>query len=326
MRAVPLLLALLLVTATCPADEVYVPDANANVGTNNSIPFHAEWSPISGSIRYQALYTATQLGNQPFRLRDIAFAPMYTGTFTATQFQLRVSHTSATSLAALLDQNIPGPTTLYDGPLTYAIVTDQWSPLGLTGTFAYNGTGNLVVDLRYMGGANTMTSGFFGKFRFVNNAIPRNWAYNNYNATTRSGTDTIAGLKTRFTVDRTNIAGSGNPTPGSPIDFALLSPGDAGLPYQVGTSLGDGPTPIDTRTLGLSLDDLLVVSTSGLWPGIFVGYSGILDAQGQAKARINIPGLAALKGVRLHTAFVTVLGSAPSGIRSISNTFTFTIL
>ncbi|MBN2490210.1 MAG: hypothetical protein JXQ29_05120 [Planctomycetes bacterium] len=326
MRMLATLLMLLLATTVTRADEVYVPDPSANVGTNNSIPFHAEWSPIAGAIRYQALYTAAQLGNQPFQVRDIAFAPMYTGTFTATQFQLRVSHTSATSLAALLDQNLPNPTTLYDGPLTYPIVTDQWSALGLQGMFAYDGTGNLVVDLRYMGGVNTVASGSFGKFRYVNNAIPRNWAYNNYNATTRSGTDTTAGLKTRFTVDRTSITGSGNPTPGAAVDFALLAPADAGLPYQVGTSLGDGPTPIDTRTIGLSLDDLLVVSTSKLWPAVFTGYAGLLDAQGQAKARMNIPNLPALKGIRLHTAFVTLWASAPSGIQSISNTFTFTIL
>jgi len=325
MRLLLALLALVASAAPCAADEIYVPDSNAGVGTNNSIPFHAEWSPISGAIRYQALYTATQLTKQPFYIRDVAFAPMYTGTFTATQFQLRLSHTPATSLVALLDQNIPNPTTLYDGPITYNITTDQWSPLGLTGAFAYNGVDNLVLDLRYMGGKNTLTSGFFGKFRFVQNAIPRNWAYNNYNATTRSGTDTIAGLKTRFTVDRTQISGTGNPTPGGAIDFALLASGDAGLPYQVGTSLGTGPIPIDTRLLALSADDLLFVSAGNLWPSIFVNYRGVLDAQGQAKARISIPNLPVLKGVRLHTAFLTILATAPSGVKSISNTFTFTI-
>ena len=43
------------------------------------------------------------------------------------------------------------------------------------------------------------------------------------------------------------------------------------------------------------------------------------------EAAIHIPNLPALIGVRLHSAFVTLGPSAPSGIRSISNTFSFTI-
>ena len=39
-----------------------------------------------------------------------------------------------------------------------------------------------------------------------------------------------------------------------------------------------------------------------------------------------IPGIAALIGVRIHSAFVTSSPSAPSGIQSISNTFTFSIV
>ncbi len=325
MRALFPLIVFLAVAGFCAADEIHVPDNNAAVGTNNSIPFHASWSPISGSVRYQALYKVTQLGNKAFRLSDIAFAPMYTGTFTATQFQVRVSHTTSNSLNPTMDLNIPTPTTMFDGPMTYAITTDTWSPLVLKNAFIYNGTDNLVVDIRYMGGKNVLTSGWLGKFRFVRNAIPRSWAYNNYNAKVQSGSDTIAGLKTRFTVDVTSLNGTGSTSPGGTVDLTLSSSGDAGLPYQVGTSLGNGPTPIDTRTLGLSLDDLLLVSVNGWWPTIFSGYQGVLDAQGGAGAKIHIPNLAVLKGVRLHSAFVTLLASAPSGIKSISNTFTFTI-
>ena len=107
--------------------------------------------------------------------------------------------------------------------------------------------------------------------------------------------------------------------------LVLTAANDANRPYQVGSSLGTGPIPIDNRQLDLSPDDLLVVSVSGLWSWIFSGYQGLLDGQGQGGAAINIPNLAALVGVRLHTAFLTIDPTAPSGIRSISNTFSFSV-
>ena len=96
-----------------------------------------------------------------------------------------------------------------------------------------------------------------------------------------------------------------------------------GLPFQLGSSLGTGPIPIDTRQVGLSPDVLLGVSVSGLWPSIFSGYRGLIDNQGQAKASIHIPNIPAIVGARIHTAFVTLDPQAPLGIRSISNTISF---
>ena len=123
----------------------------------------------------------------------------------------------------------------------------------------------------------------------------------------------------------TVLTGGGAPRPGGRVDLALTASGDAGLSYQTGSSLGTGPIPIDARRLNLGLDDLLRVSVTGLWPTIFSGYPGVLDGQGQARAAIHIPNLAGLIGIRIHTAFVTLDPQAPSGVRSISNTFSFTV-
>ena len=144
-------------------------------------------------------------------------------------------------------------------------------------------------------------------------------------ATQQSGGSAMNGLKIRFTVDTTTIQGSGVPAPGSTVDLALLSPSNPGLVYRVGTSLGTGPIPIDRRTLGLSPDSVLVASVSGTLPSVFQDYSGNLDASGKGKARLNIPSLPELVGVRLHSAFLALLATAPSGVKSISNTFSFTI-
>jgi hypothetical protein len=120
-----------------------------------------------------------------------------------------------------------------------------------------------------------------------------------------------------------SIQASGTTRPGGTV--TLLLTGDPDLFYQVGSSLGTGPIPIGNRNLHLSPDDLLFISVIGYWPWLFSAYRGVMDKTGRAKAAINIPNIPALIGVRLHTAFVTLDPSAPWGIKSISNTFSFSI-
>ena len=119
---------------------------------------------------------------------------------------------------------------------------------------------------------------------------------------------------------------SGVPRIGSHVDFSLLSTGDSGLSYQVGTSFGTGPIPIDTRQLNLCPDTLLVMSLTGAWPQVFESYAGMLGQDGRAAARLHIPTLPALVGLRLHTAFVTLDAAFPSGIKTISSTVSFTVV
>ena len=88
---------------------------------------------------------------------------------------------------------------------------------------------------------------------------------------------------------------------------------------------GIGPIPIDTRQLTLSQGGLLDVSMNGLWLAVFSGCRGVIDNQGQARAAIHIPNIPARIGARLHTACVTLDPAAPSGIKSISNTLSFSI-
>ena len=123
----------------------------------------------------------------------------------------------------------------------------------------------------------------------------------------------------------TLLQGSGTPRLGGILNLTLTATGDVGLSYQVGSSLGTGPIPVDSRRLNLGPDDLLAVSVHGLWPTIFSGFRGLIDTKGQARATVHIPNIPSLIGIRLHTAFVTLDPAAPSGIRSISNTFSFSI-
>jgi len=122
------------------------------------------------------------------------------------------------------------------------------------------------------------------------------------------------------------LTGGGSPSPGKTVDLTLKSPGDRGLFYVLGSSLGTGPIHIGKRVLNLSPDDLLVATTFNWLPTIFVNYQNYLDANGEAQAKIKIPNDKNLITLRIHTAYVVLEQSAHFGIKSISNTFTFTIL
>ena len=123
----------------------------------------------------------------------------------------------------------------------------------------------------------------------------------------------------------TLLQGSGSPRPGSTVNLTLTSTDAPAIPFQLGSSLGTGPISIDQRKLYLSSDDLLVVTIYALWPSIFKDYRGVMNNKGQAMAAINIPNIPALIGLRINSAFVTLDPVEPSGIKSISDTFSFTI-
>ena len=122
------------------------------------------------------------------------------------------------------------------------------------------------------------------------------------------------------------LTGSGSGMPGTSYALNLRVKADNGLPYQLGSSLGSGPIPVDSRYLFLTLDAILWASVHGLLPSTFADYSGNLDASGQATASINIPSIPLLTGLRIYTAFVTIKAGEPSNIKTISNTFVFTII
>ena len=117
-----------------------------------------------------------------------------------------------------------------------------------------------------------------------------------------------------------NLAGTGTAQPGTTFNLFLTSANEPGLAYQLGSSFGQGPIPIDTRQIGLSPDALLFLSTGGFLPSVFTNYGGFLDTAGKAPASIVIPNIPSLTGIHIYSAFLTLQASAPSGVSSISNT------
>lgn len=109
---------------------------------------------------------------------------------------------------------------------------------------------------------------------------------------------------------------------GAVCELTFVATGDAGRHFQAASSLGTGPIAIDSRKLALDLDPLLVASVRGYLPGVLNGYSGRIDSTGTATGSITFPRHRSLVGVPIHTSFITLDPTAPSGVRSISSTYT----
>jgi hypothetical protein len=122
-------------------------------------------------------------------------------------------------------------------------------------------------------------------------------------------------------VPAAELASRSFPRTGGTILFTLSSPQDPGLAYQAASSLGTGPTPIGMgRKLWLTVDPLMILTTSGLASSVFRGYAGKLDSRGQAYAVVQVPNAPALKGVTFATAYVVLRAGAPAGIIRVSGT------
>jgi hypothetical protein len=315
---VSLLLAAPLVTA----GEIGVPDNDPTSGAAcNAIPFSASF--MGGGACYQALVPASMLGGKPAVFMDLSFAACTSNpaNFVATNFDVTIAHTTLTKLSSTFATNLSkDATVVYSGPVTFVGVYQKWAPLGLTKTFQYNGTDNVVVEIRYKG-----ATGGFSCYR--SSTIERGYTTGSsaYTATTASSTGGMAALKMQFKTPDTQLTLSGSPNPGGKITLDLLAPADPSLPYQLGSSLGKGPIAIGSRQLELSPDDLLVITVNGLLPTIFAGYTGQLDGSGKAQAVINIPNDKGLVGLRVYTAFLTLDKAAPFGIKTISSTELLTI-
>ena len=210
-----------------------------------------------------------------------------------------------------------GPDVTYNGGRTDAFIAKV------------NAQGTALVYCGYLGGGSDDDYGYGTAVDGTGNAyVTGRTASNEQTFPVKGGPGlTYNGGGDAFVakIDQVDLSGSGPPRPGNAIVLDLFASNGVHLPYQLGSSLGTGPISIGNRKLDLSPDDILSVSVLGLWPQVFQSYQGLLDAQGRAKAAIHIPNVQALIGLRIHTAFVTLDPQAPSGIRSISNTETFTI-
>ena len=82
----------------------------------------------------------------------------------------------------------------------------------------------------------------------------------------------------------------------------------------------------DYSKLSVVPDTLLMLSLSNAAPQVFVGYAGTVSAGGLAQARVQLPQVAALIGLTVQSAFVTLHAPSPFGVKSVSNPFSFKVI
>lgn len=309
--------ALALAALVASAGEVGVPDNNPATGAACNVgPFgYAE-------ARHQTLVPASMLGSKPFVINELSFAPCLTSSPTLTFSTLVVTfaHTSQGTLSTLLATNLSkDATVVLNGSVKWPTTYQQWSPMGLTGTFRYNGVDNLVVEVKFIGAVG----GRVGCYR--SNNIQRAYRTGTGTFNIPTAPTSLTALKMQFKYDDILLTLSGSPKPGGKVTLDLFAPGDAGLPYQLGSSLGLGPIVLGSRQINLSPDDLLVLTVGNFLPTVFANYSGVLDPAGKGQGFILIPNNAVLVGVRIYSAFVTVDPKSPFGVRSISGSQTLAI-
>lgn len=301
-------LALLLVVPAVTQNYVYVTDNNPTTGSGNSWPFN--FSSTTGRFMeiLNASYLSTLAG--PYKITEVGFAkygdpPSYPNSFVASQFQMRMSHTSLATPPSGVFAAISGPcpTELIDtsSGFTFAVPgKDVWSDIGTTLDFAWDGTRHICLEIRYRGQVTSLG------FPCHTGTIPRVYANtstaDNYVAASGS-VGTSSGLKVRLTVDTTNILlAPDTASIGTSVPVSLIKL-PAGWYYQAGASLGQTPLPLGSFVIGLTLDAVAMMSVLA-GPPIFNAYGGIVPASGSMNIKFAPPAIPALVGIGVYHAAV----------------------
>ena len=135
-----------------------------------------------------------------------------------------------------------------------------------------------------------------------------------------AGFSTTAGsqelMNTRFTgLTHFGIA-SGNTVMG----LQWRDPSAPGLVYALGAAFGNTGFPIDTRTVPLDPDFLLQATLAQNHAPFSIGWIGVLDAGGEGGGALGNP-IPALAGLQIWIGGFTFDATAPSGVRTIGNSF-----
>ncbi len=129
----------------------------------------------------------------------------------------------------------------------------------------------------------------------------------------------------KVTPGTVNLSMMALPRTGTTIALALDAPGDGNKPYIMASSLGNSGIKIGNRTIPLSPDNLMLLTVQNLVPAVFQNYQGILSPSGKASSAIAVPGISALAGLTLYSAFIVIDFSKPNGIGTISNGLAITL-
>jgi len=255
-------------------------------------------------------------------LVGLTWAGSETGLLGAQDLEVRIAATASTGFGSSFATNIAGAQTVFSAARgDLRLVKGQWHGLPFASAFTYDGTGNLVVEVRYRGGSGGArcyrnTDGTNGVKRAIATGAGA------YSAATASTVDTAA-PKLRFLFANATRVKPGAARVGQIMNLTWSAPDFAGKAYLGAAAFDAGPgiqlPGDDTRVVPLNLDPLFVTSLSN--PAIFRGFTGTLSASGEASGQVVIPSIPALAGVGFYLGLVVVDPTAgvPTAIADVGD-------
>jgi len=283
------------------------PSDTPTTGGTNSWPFntYTAW-------RYQLIVNKSVLPSSPLKITDIAFAPTSTKTWQAKQVQIRMGHTTKSDFNTPVPPNCfddmlgPCPTIVYEGPLTWSCAAGTWSPIGLQSAFGYDGSRNILVEIRYSGGP-----GSSGVTVRTDASINRAYTHTSYSKDPYNEPcwyTPIPGqaLGAKHCLDVTSstvLLAPDTVRLGNKAAIRLLN-GSGRQFYQLAASLSQRPgITVGGCTIYLGLDPIFLYSLL-IGPPLFNNYGGQLSSAGAGTGTFIAPTIPATIGLCVYHAGV----------------------
>ncbi len=304
----PILLAATFVSATASAQNYFVPDSNATLGSCNVIPFGSSSLTTWGNQKYQSKATPADLGNLPGLVTGLGYAPCGTGTIHFDAIEIILDHHPAgLPLDPTFANNLtPNAVTVLSATdFTWNITANTWNEIGLQNFFVYNGVDDMVMQITC---TNSLTTGTTG---FRRDARQRLYWYGTTGPAPATGTTGNAAMKfdvSELTARLSTYGVSCAGTTGTPVHRLT---GSAQLAQTVNLDIGNG------------LVNGLAVSILGFYDGIpfpldlaIYGAPGcfqyqditassfmLLDGAGSGTLPLAVPNDPSYVGVRIFSQF-----------------------
>ncbi len=139
-----------LLAAPLAAQNYYVPDNVASVGSCNAIPFGSSTAGSFYNCRAQMRLTAAELGGMPNLVTGLGFAACATSRSTFGALEVVMDHIpSAQAWSTTFASNLTPAAQAVLSANNYAwnVTGNAWNEIGLQTPFVYNGVDDLLIQI-----------------------------------------------------------------------------------------------------------------------------------------------------------------------------------